>query len=284
MSHKCHFTWPVPSEYKPGSRPTCLNWEPSALSLASHSLQVSDLMQKPGQLLVNHPTFRKPLWHHWVYSPVPCPCLKVDPRALTRFRLDVWGSKLRRRCCEPLVSDVLPHVRYSQYVDDRVLAMPGWFRKFRFGSLIPASSVSPSAFHLMLSYITDPCLIQYFLRSGKVLAFLPSSTFIGWNSSVHWDFLHHLDFFEVRWRSLSCVWLFATPWIVTHPAPPSMGFSRQEYWSRLPLPSPGDLPNPEIEPGSPALQADSLLSEPPLLWKWKWSCSVVSDSLRPPGL
>ena len=45
-------------------------------------------------------------------------------------------------------------------------------------------------------------------------------------------------------------------------APPSMGFSRQEYWSGVPFPSPGDLPNPEIEPGSPALQADSLPTEP----------------------
>ena len=42
-----------------------------------------------------------------------------------------------------------------------------------------------------------------------------------------------------------------------------MGFFRQEYWSRLPFSSPGDLPNPGIEPGSPALQADALLSEPP---------------------
>jgi len=42
-----------------------------------------------------------------------------------------------------------------------------------------------------------------------------------------------------------------------------MGFSRQEYWSGLPFPSPGDLPNPGIEPGSPALQADALTSEPP---------------------
>ena len=46
-------------------------------------------------------------------------------------------------------------------------------------------------------------------------------------------------------------------------APPSMGFSRQEYWSRSPLPSPGDLPVPGVKPGSPALQADSLPSEPP---------------------
>ena len=46
-------------------------------------------------------------------------------------------------------------------------------------------------------------------------------------------------------------------------APPSMGFPRQEYWSGLPFPSPGDLPNPGTEPGSPAFWADSLLSEPP---------------------
>ena len=52
-----------------------------------------------------------------------------------------------------------------------------------------------------------------------------------------------------------------TPWIVAHQAPLSMGFSRQEYWNGLPFPSPGDLPDPGIEPGSPALQADSLPTE-----------------------
>ena len=56
---------------------------------------------------------------------------------------------------------------------------------------------------------------------------------------------------------------FATPWTVAHQAPLSMGFPRQEYWSGFPFPSPGDLPNPEIKPGSPALQADSLPTEPP---------------------
>ena len=55
----------------------------------------------------------------------------------------------------------------------------------------------------------------------------------------------------------------ATPWTVAYQAPPSMGSSRQEYWSGLPFPSPGDLPDPGVEPGSPALQADTLLSEPP---------------------
>ena len=53
----------------------------------------------------------------------------------------------------------------------------------------------------------------------------------------------------------------ATPWTVARQAPLSMGFSRQEYWSGLPFPSPGDLPDPGIEPWSPALQADSLLTE-----------------------
>ena len=53
----------------------------------------------------------------------------------------------------------------------------------------------------------------------------------------------------------------AIPWTIAHQAPLSMGFSRQEYWSGLPFPSPGDLPNPGIEPGSPALQADDLPTE-----------------------
>ena len=55
----------------------------------------------------------------------------------------------------------------------------------------------------------------------------------------------------------SCVRLFATLWTVAHEAPPSMGFSRQEYWSGLPFPSAGDLPDPGIEPVSPALEADA---------------------------
>ena len=63
-------------------------------------------------------------------------------------------------------------------------------------------------------------------------------------------------------KSLSRVQLFATPWTVAYKDPPSMGFSRQKCWSGLPFPSPGDLPNPGIEPGSAALLADALPSEP----------------------
>ena len=66
-------------------------------------------------------------------------------------------------------------------------------------------------------------------------------------------------------KSLSCVRFFVTPWIVAYQAPPSMGFSRQECWSGSPFPSPGDLPDPGIESGSPALQADALPSEPKCL-------------------
>ena len=58
-------------------------------------------------------------------------------------------------------------------------------------------------------------------------------------------------------KLLSHVRFFATPWTVAHQALPSMGFSRQEYWSGLPFPSPGDLLNPRIEPRSPALQTDA---------------------------
>ena len=64
-------------------------------------------------------------------------------------------------------------------------------------------------------------------------------------------------------KSLSRVRLFATPRTVADQAPPSMELSRQEYWSGLPFPSPGDLPDPGIEPASPALQADVLPSELP---------------------
>ena len=73
----------------------------------------------------------------------------------------------------------------------------------------------------------------------------------------------------------SCPTLW-TPWTVAYEAPPSMEFFRQECWSGLPFPSPGDLPDPAIEPGSPTLQADSLLSEPEHrridafeLWCWR---------------
>ena len=108
-------------------------------------------------------------------------------------------------------------------------------------------------------------------------------------------------------KSISRVRLFVIPWTVAHQAPPSMGFSRQEYWSGLLFPSPadlsgllfpspGDLPDQGIKPRSPALRTDALTSEPPgntfTLTSWIYlcvcvhvrACSVVSDSLRPHGV
>ena len=72
---------------------------------------------------------------------------------------------------------------------------------------------------------------------------------------------------KVRVKSLSCIRLYATPWTVAYQAPQSVEFSRREYWSGLPFPSPGDLPDPGIKPRSPSLQADALRSEPPLWGK-----------------
>ena len=77
-----------------------------------------------------------------------------------------------------------------------------------------------------------------------------------------------------------CVHIFATWWTIAYQAPPSMVFSRQEYWSGLPFPSPGDFPNPGSTPtGSPTLQADSLPSEPPGKHRmWVGSFELGSDS------
>ena len=79
-----------------------------------------------------------------------------------------------------------------------------------------------------------------------------------WVQPLGWE-----DPLEKGKATHSCILAWRIPWTVGHQAPPSMGFSRQEYWSGLPFPSPGDLPDPGIEPGSPALQADALTSEPP---------------------
>ena len=88
----------------------------------------------------------------------------------------------------------------------------------------------------------------------------------------------------------SCLTL-RPPWTVARRAPLSMGFSRQQYWSGLPLPSPEDLPNTGIKPGSPSLQADSLPSEPPEKSLPSWGATTTrkvksqgSDSrYSPPG-
>ena len=76
-------------------------------------------------------------------------------------------------------------------------------------------------------------------------------------------FCDPMDYTSEPVKLLSRVWLFATPWTIAYQSPPSMEFSRQKYWSGLPFPSRGDLPDPGIEPRSPTLQADALPCEPP---------------------
>ena len=86
-----------------------------------------------------------------------------------------------------------------------------------------------------------------------------------------------MEILKVKVKSLSRVRLFTTPWTVAYQAPRSMGFSRQEYWSGLPFPSPGDLPNPGIEPGSPALQADDLPTGSQLFKRWEFQATLSAS-------
>ena len=78
-------------------------------------------------------------------------------------------------------------------------------------------------------------------------------------------------------HSQSCPTL-CDPWTVDYQAPQSIGFSRQEYWSWLPFPPPGDLPNPGIKPASPALAGRYFATEPPGKWLSKFSCLAIFSS------
>ena len=113
----------------------------------------------------------------------------------------------------------------------------------------------------LISLLSKGCSRVFSQHCSSKTLILQHSTFLSSNSHIGtWPL-------EKPWRSevmsLSRAQLFVIPWTVASQAPPSIGFSRQEYWSGLLFPSPGDPPDPGIEPGSPTLQADSLTSEPP---------------------
>ena len=158
-----------------------------------------------------------------------------------------------------------------------------------------------------LSSLQDSRANQRLLQSQpmRILYTWPPRWCRGSGRGMDWEFgIGRCKLLFVKWinnRVLLCGtwWWFssvvqscptlATPWTVARQAPLSMGFSRQEYWSGLPFPSPGDLPDPGIKPRSPALQADSLLTELrgkpvwhreqyPISWV-QFSPSVVSDYL-----
>ena len=113
------------------------------------------------------------------------------------------------------------------------------------------------------------------LSNPKVPAEYFTKTFVLYNfgsENVIMQALYIL-ILEEEVKSLSRVRLFATPWTVAYQAPPAMGFSRQEYWSGLPFPSPGDLPDPGIYPGLPHCRQMLLPSQPigksqPVYWYW----------------
>ena len=117
-------------------------------------------------------------------------------------------------------------------------------------------------------------LNQLLLYSGQCWCFMPITLFNHHNSLWIKTICRkeQVPGLPGRWcvcvcLSPSCVWLFASPWTVSHQAPLSMEFSRQKYWSGVPLPFPGDLPNPGIKPQSLALQRDSLPSESTGRWR-----------------
>ena len=98
-------------------------------------------------------------------------------------------------------------------------------------------------------------------------------------ATINW-FCWNVEKEKKKVKLLSRVQLFETPWTVAHQAPPSMGFSRQEYWSGLPFPSPGDLPDPGFELVSSMLQVEDLPSEPPGMFSHTIKNSCLTNVFR----
>ena len=120
------------------------------------------------------------------------------------------------------------------------------------------------------------CSVYLAIKKNEMLPF--SSTWMGLEVIAlsqlerQRQISHNITYmWNLKWKvkSLSRVQLFVTLWTVVYRTTQSMEFSRQEYWSGLPFPSPGEFPNPGIKPRSPALQADTLLSEPPGKPHWE---------------
>ena len=124
--------------------------------------------------------------------------------------------------------------------------LPANARDVRDAGSVPGSGRSPRGGHrkpLQYSYLENP--MENGASWAEVRGVTKSQTQLKWLSTAQLCLLSH-------------VWLFAAPWTAALKDPLSMGFPRQEYWSGLPFPSPGDLPDPGIKPMSPALQVDSL--------------------------
>ena len=159
------------------------------------------------------------------------------------WALHMWGVGLLEFCCQVVSNYLLEFAQtHVHWVSDTV-------------QHIPQSSHSFCTY-FWLHTGRDGCASWTWLLP----ACSSLTTRFGWDGKDH--VIQFWNWKKRKWSCSSRVWLFATLWAVAHQAPPSMGFSRQEYWSGLPLPSPGDLPDPGIEPRCPSLQANALLSEP----------------------
>ena len=149
-------------------------------------------------------------------------------------------------CC-PLL--LLPSIFPSIRVFSKELALHiRWPKYRRFTFSISTSneyseliSFGIDQFDLLAVHRTFKSLLQHHSSKASILG----------HSAFFMVQLSHP--YIVKVKSLSHVQLFATPWTIAYQAPPSMGFSRKDYWSGLLFPSPGDLPNPGNEPGSPTL-------------------------------
>ena len=115
-----------------------------------------------------------------------------------------------------------------------------------------------NAKQVLTSILIQMCYFRYYKQSSGFLLYNILMLLLRYFNPFMWLCIEFLWWWFSR---LSHVQLLRPHELGTYQAPLSLGFSRQEYWSGLPFPSPGDLPDPGIEPGSPALQADSLLTE-----------------------
>ena len=167
--------------------------------------------------------------------------------------------------CRPLV--LLPPIPRSIRVfsNESTLRM-GWTKYWSYSFSIIPSNEHPGLISFRMDWV-DLLSVQGTLES------------LLQHHSSKASILRHSAFFLVQLShpyitTGKTTLLFATPWTVAYQAPLSMGFSRQECWSGLQFPSPGDLPNPEIEPRSPTVRANALPSEPPGKSKSTWTlCS-----------
>ena len=119
----------------------------------------------------------------------------------------------------------------------------------------------------LFEFISDICLgVELWDHMATLFLIFCETSILFSNFHGHTNFHSHqhctgVPFLCAVLSHFSHVQLFVTPWTVAHWAPLSIGFSRQEYWSGLPFPTPGDLPDSGIKPESPALQADYLWTE-----------------------